>query len=186
MKKLDFLSKLDVNETQIEYELVLDSYTIVFWHLFNIWENISPNFKIEINQVINIEFAKIFYEYYKYHHKIFKLTKIEDLEDFWLEDSWRKSPILHKSLNLPAIKNSIAIGIQNIISPIAITLFGDDDVQVKTGQFSKELANYVTSYALVSTLSNKIGKPKRREIKEDFIVRAECILREILKEKLNV
>ncbi|MUG96003.1 hypothetical protein F7734_28110 [Scytonema sp. UIC 10036] len=186
MKKLDFLSNMDVTETQIEYDTVLDSYIIVFWNLFNIWDEIPARLKIEINQLIILNFTEVLYNYYKYERKIFKSLKIKHFEEFWIEDSWRKSPLLHKSLNLPAIKNSLAIGIQAITSPIAISLFGCDDAQVKTEEFSQELANYVTSYDTISTLSNKIGKPEKRETKEKFVVRASCVLREMLKEKLNV
>jgi hypothetical protein len=186
MKKLDFLSTVDVTETQIEYETVLDSYVLVFWHLFNVWEEIPNELKIEINKLTIIKFTDLFYKYYQYNRKIFKSVKIKDFEDFWLEDSWRKSPLLDKSLNLSAIKNSIAIAIQEIIAPITISLFGCNDTQAKIEQFSKELANYVTSYDLVSSLSNEVGKPKRRETKQEFAIRASCILQEILKEKLNV
>ncbi|GAB1543424.1 hypothetical protein NUACC21_60980 [Scytonema sp. NUACC21] len=183
MQKFELTPIVDRDEERLEIN-ILDSFIVIFWQLFNHWEEIPENLKIEITNLITSKFTDIFSQYYKYDRKIFKTVKINNLEEFWFGDSWQKSSTLSKALSLGVIKTSIAIGIQEITSPIATLIFGCNNTQVKVKQFSKEIANYVTSEDVISSLSKQIDKPKRRETKEQFVERASRVLVGILQEKL--
>ncbi len=84
--------------------------------------------------------------------------------------------------NLPA---TTAANIQAVLSPMIgiSSLFSNTN---KVEEFSKEVANYATSDDLISSLSEKIGKPKENETEQEFVERASHILREILKKRFNI
>lgn len=89
---------------------------------------------------------------------------------------------LKESKNLPEIKAQTTAGIQQITGGI---VSGFNDTQAEKDKFSKEVANYVTSNEVISSLSDSIGKPKD-ETEEEFVERASRVLRAILKQKFNV
>jgi hypothetical protein len=83
--------------------------------------------------------------------------------------------------NLAAITSAKVQGVLSTVN--ALALF---DNAAKIEEFSNEVANYSTSDELISSLSEKIGKPEENESEQEFVERASNILREILKKKFKI
>lgn len=107
-----------------------------------------------------------------------------NFEDFWEADT--KIPNNSEDINVSTIQSSIAAATIIATAPLAATLFGLDDTQRKSENFSKEVSEYVTSKEVISSLSKEIGEPNETEAEEDFIERASNVLRKILKEKFKI
>ncbi|MDM9382771.1 hypothetical protein QUB80_18930 [Chlorogloeopsis sp. ULAP01] len=105
------------------------------------------------------------------------------------EDFYKDSQNLYdstSSTSSAAIQTCIAAGIQAITAPIAGIVFGFNNTQANEEKFSNEVANYVTSDECISSLSKEIGEPKENETEEEFVERASCLLRNILKKKFKI
>ncbi|MDZ8189108.1 MAG: hypothetical protein RMX96_30235 [Nostoc sp. ChiSLP02] len=121
------------------------------------------------------------------HSKDSKIQKnLENLnfENFWQADTKNQNDF--KGINVSTIQASIAAATQISIASVATTLFGLDDTQIKKEKFSQEVSEYATSKEVISSLSKEIGEPHETEAEEDFIERANNVLREILKKKFNI
>ncbi|MEC4884861.1 MAG: hypothetical protein SAL70_26600 [Scytonema sp. PMC 1070.18] len=158
---------------------MLDYHIGIFSQLFDTWEKLPDSFKTEIFHFIRLEFTEILSQYYTHNQKFFNLDKINSFEEFWTD-----SPDLQKFNGLSKIRTSIALGVQAITLPVTTSLFGCEETQEKAEEFSQEVANYVTSDDVISTLSHKIGKPKKQETKAQFVARANAVFEEILMRKL--
>ncbi|MBE8965467.1 hypothetical protein IQ277_04145 [Nostocales cyanobacterium LEGE 12452] len=107
-----------------------------------------------------------------------------NFEDFWQANTKKLNN--SEDINVSTIQASIAAATLIITAPLAATLFGLDNTQRKSENFSKEVSEYATSKEVISSLSKEIGEPNETEAEEDFIERASNVLRKILKEKFKI
>ncbi|MBD2445866.1 hypothetical protein H6G76_01600 [Nostoc sp. FACHB-152] len=80
---------------------------------------------------------------------------------------------------------TVAVNIQQALLPAIGLSLGLANTQ-KAEEFSKGVANYATSDEVISSLSEKIGKPRDNETEQEFVERASQTLREILKKKFKI
>jgi len=85
-----------------------------------------------------------------------------------------------------ATQSSLSTIIAGRLALSRVQIFGADDREVKTKEFSNEVSSYATSDEVISELSNDISEPKKNETEEEFVARASLALREILSKKFNV
>ncbi len=83
------------------------------------------------------------------------------------------------------LSTTVAVNIQQALLPAIGLSIGLGNTQ-KVEEFSKGVANYATSGEVISSLSEKVGKPKENETEQEFVERASQILREILKKKFKI
>lgn len=108
------------------------------------------------------------------------------------EEFWNNSKNSPDSVNSPelstvlAISSVITTGVQQIIVPVGALVFGLNDQQAKEERFSNEVANYITSDEVISSLSKEIGEPKTNETEQEFVERASRVLKAIIQKKFNV